>query len=76
MPAQQRTIRRGIEAGVIPASRIGAKWAIPVSWLREQAGLTESPPAEPSPDMDELADQVAARVLALLGGLFTRGQDA
>jgi hypothetical protein len=31
---------------------------------------------EPSPDADELADQVADRVLARLAGLFRRGQDA
>ena len=67
----ERTIRRGIEAGRIPGQKVGSKWAVPVSWLREQAGMPE-----PSPDVDELADQVADRVLARLAGLFTRGQDA
>lgn len=34
-----RTVRKGIEAGEIPAIRVGATWRIPVSWLREQALL-------------------------------------
>jgi excisionase family DNA binding protein len=36
----QRTVRRAIEAGDIPAVRAGGRWRIPTSWLREQAGLT------------------------------------
>jgi len=64
----QRTVRRGIEAGKIPGQKVGSRWVVPVSWLRQQAGEPE-----PSPDMDALADQVAARVLARLAGLFTRG---
>lgn len=35
----QRTVRKGIEAGEIPAFRVGATWRIPVAWIREQAGL-------------------------------------
>jgi excisionase family DNA binding protein len=34
-----RTIRKGIEAGEIPATRVGANWRIPVAWIREQAML-------------------------------------
>ena len=64
----ERTIRRAIEAGKIPATQVGSKWSVPIAWLREQAGVPE-----PSPDVDELADQVAARVVARLAGLFTRG---
>ena len=67
----QRTIRRALEAGRIPGQKVGANWLIPTSWLREQAGMPEPPP-----DADELADQVADRVLARLAGLFRRGQDA
>ena len=33
----QRTVRKGIEAGEIPAIRVGATWRIPVAWIREQA---------------------------------------
>jgi hypothetical protein len=64
----ERTIRRGIEAGRIPGTRIGAKWAVPVAWLREQAGVPE-----PSPDPGELADQVAEAVLARLARLLGGG---
>ncbi len=35
----QRTVRKGIEAGEIPAFRVGATWRIPVAWIREQARL-------------------------------------
>jgi len=35
----QRTVRRAIEAGEIPAIRAGGHWRIPVAWLREQARL-------------------------------------
>jgi len=35
----QRTVRRRIADGVIPAVRIGAEYRIPVAWLAEQAGL-------------------------------------
>ena len=38
----QRTIRAGIEAGEIPAFRVGATWRIPVAWIREQARLVPS----------------------------------
>ena len=72
----ERTIRRGIEAGTIPATRAGATWSIPTSWLRERAGVAEPSPAAMAPDPDELADRVADRVVARLAGLFTRGQDA
>ena len=36
-----RTVRKGIEAGEIPAIRVGATWRIPVAWIREQAGLSD-----------------------------------
>ena len=68
----QRTIRRGIEAGVIPASRVGAKWSVPVSWIRQQAGLPEPSPA--ATDMDEFADQVAGRVMARLAEVLAAAQ--
>jgi excisionase family DNA binding protein len=35
----QRTIRRRIAAGEIPATRIGAEYRIPVRWILEQAGV-------------------------------------
>jgi excisionase family DNA binding protein len=36
---QGRTVRKAIEAGEIPATRVGAQWRIPVAWIREQARL-------------------------------------
>lgn len=35
----QRTVRKGIESGEIPAIRVGVTWRIPVAWIREQARL-------------------------------------
>jgi excisionase family DNA binding protein len=37
--SDQRTIRRSIAAGNIPAIRTGQRWRVPVSWLRQAAGL-------------------------------------
>ena len=34
-----RTVRKAIEAGEIPAIRVGPQWRIPVAWIREQARL-------------------------------------
>jgi excisionase family DNA binding protein len=64
----ERTVRRAIEAGKIPAQKVGSRWAVPVAWLREQAGVPE-----PSPDPGELADQVAEAVLARLARLLGGG---
>ena len=35
----QRTVRKGIADGEIPAIRVGATWRIPVAWICEQAQL-------------------------------------
>jgi excisionase family DNA binding protein len=35
----ERTVRRAIEAGEIPAVRAGERWRVPTAWLREQARL-------------------------------------
>jgi excisionase family DNA binding protein len=40
----QRTVRRAAAAGEIPATKVGAKWLIPLSWLREQAGAKAQRP--------------------------------
>jgi excisionase family DNA binding protein len=65
----ERTIRKAAAAGEIPAHRIGAKWMIPTAWLREQAGQPVHTPAV-APDLGELADLLADRVLARLARLF------
>jgi Helix-turn-helix domain len=65
----QRTVRRACEKGTIPAKRIGNRWAIPTSWLAEQAGLSGAPPdagGSAAPDADELAMAVADEVLRRL----------
>ena len=67
----RRTIRRAAEAGEIPASKVGTKWMIPTSWLREQAGMPV-PAASVMPDLDQLADLVADRLFARFAGLFGR----
>jgi Helix-turn-helix domain len=72
----ERTIRKAAESGLIPGKKIGARWAIPTAWLRQQAGLAEPPPATAAPDPDELADQVAARVLARLARVLAQGAAA
>jgi hypothetical protein len=37
-----RSVRRGIAAGDIPATRVGPRWLIPTEWLRHAAGLEMS----------------------------------
>jgi hypothetical protein len=37
-----RSVRRSIAAGDIPCIRVGARSLVPVSWLREAAGLETS----------------------------------
>ena len=66
----ERTIRRGIEAGTIPATRAGATWSIPVSWLRERAGVAG--PAAVAPDFDAMADAIADKVEARLAKMLAR----
>jgi excisionase family DNA binding protein len=39
----QRTVRRAIARGEIPATRVGTDYRIPVAWLAEQAGLSPAP---------------------------------
>ena len=65
----QRTVRAAIRAGQIPATKTGQRYIVRVSWLREQAGQPVPAPAA-MPDLDELADRVADRVLARLARLF------
>ena len=66
----ERTVRRAAAAGEIPASKVGTKWLIRTSWLREQAGIGELGAASAAPDLDELADRLADRMFARLAGLF------
>ncbi|WP_407702766.1 helix-turn-helix domain-containing protein [Streptomyces xylophagus] len=44
-----RTVRRAIDGGTVPATRVGQQLRVPVAWLEAQAMLTESPPGGPSP---------------------------
>ena len=64
----ERTVRKAAAAGEIPGRKIGAKWMIPTAWLREQAGQPITLPTQP--DLDELADRVADRVLVRFGLAF------
>ncbi|MGW0071583.1 helix-turn-helix domain-containing protein [Streptosporangium sandarakinum] len=38
----ERTIRRGIRDGQIPATQVGATYRVPVAWIRAQA-LVDTP---------------------------------
>ena len=40
--SDQRSVRRAIAAGDIPATRVGPVWRVPVTWLRRAAGLETS----------------------------------
>jgi len=69
--ADERTIRRAIAAKEIPGHRIGAKYVVPVSWLREMAGPPSgSTSGTPEPNFDQLAERVADCVLARLARTF------
>jgi hypothetical protein len=70
----ERTVRKVVEAGVIPATRVGAKWSVPVAWIRQQAGVPEPSPDAAAPDPDELADRVADRVVARLAEVLAAAQ--
>jgi excisionase family DNA binding protein len=34
--SDDRTVRKAVAAGNIPATRLGCKWFVPTAWLREQ----------------------------------------
>jgi len=38
----KRTVRRGIESGEIPHTRVGATYRIPTAWIRAQVQLGSS----------------------------------
>ena len=61
-----RTVRRCLEKGEIPGQKFGARWSVPTSWVREQAGITEPLSATAALDVNTFADAVAARVTAAL----------
>lgn len=44
----ERTIRRAIERGEIPAIRTGKRWRVPTAWLRRVAGLETGPETSPA----------------------------
>jgi hypothetical protein len=70
--ADPRTVRRMAEAGEIPSIRVGVRYMIPVSWLRQQMNGSE-PAAEPTaaePDLDQLAERVAERLFARFARMF------
>ena len=58
----ERTVRRAAVAGGIPATKVGNKWMVRTSWLREQAGQPSASIA-PLPDLAELARHVAPLVV-------------
>lgn len=78
----KRTVRLACEAGEIPATKIGARWMIRVSWLQDQAAPAGLP-AQPI-DVRELealaelagergAERAMARFAQLAQGLVPAG---
>ena len=61
-----RTVRRCVESGEIPGQKFGARWSVPTSWVRQQAGITEAVPAAVASDSAALVAEIAARVTATL----------
>ncbi len=61
-----RTVRRCVESGEIPGQKFGARWSVPTSWVRQQAGITGPATAAVAFDADTFADAVAAKVTAAL----------
>ena len=59
-----RTVRRCVESGEIPGQKFGARWSVPTSWVRQQAGIAE--PAAVAFDSAALVAEIAARVTATL----------
>jgi excisionase family DNA binding protein len=69
--ADERTLYSMIERKEIPATRVGNRWKIPVTWLREQAGITMTETTSSTTMVPEqLADAVADRVVARLARVF------
>ena len=68
--ADPRTVRRMCESGAIPSIRVGVRYMIPVSWLREHLGGEHAEPAPVLPDLDDLADRLADRMFARLARAF------
>jgi excisionase family DNA binding protein len=73
LESDERTVRRAIAAGEIPATRVGVKYMIPVSWLRQRAGTDLAAPAASGPDLDQLADRVADRLFARFARMLAGG---
>jgi excisionase family DNA binding protein len=51
----ERAVHRAIDAGTMPATRVGEHLRVPVAWLEAQAMRTESPPGSspPAPHTDD-----------------------
>jgi hypothetical protein len=67
----ERTVRAAIKVGQIPATKTGQRYIVRVAWLREQAGEASTAQRAPLPDLDELADRVADRVIARFADIFS-----
>lgn len=67
----ERTVRAAIKAGQIPATKAGQRYIVRVSWLREQAGEASTSQPAALPDLDELADRVADRLIARFADIFS-----
>jgi excisionase family DNA binding protein len=67
----ERTVRRAIRNGQVPAAKTGTRYLVPTAWLRAQAGVSGPPPAAPAVlDPDALAELVADRVVRRVLGML------
>lgn len=64
----ERTLRRAISQGDVPAIRVGLKWLVPTPWIRQQiyrgSGGSASTSADNELDLDRLAEQISDKVVA------------
>jgi hypothetical protein len=49
---------RAVRSGAIPSKRIGAKFAVPTSWIRQELGLDQAPQAKPAPQPAQKKQEV------------------
>jgi hypothetical protein len=54
---------RAVRSGDIPSTRIGAKFAVPTSWIREQLRLDQAPQPQPQARKPQMALPVARRAV-------------
>lgn len=74
----ERSIRRAIARGEIPAIQVGQRRMVPTAWLRSQIDQSAPASSHRQSDIDQLADLVAekvtARILTALGSIAANSE--